>query len=203
LESVLGDAAHHEARKDVEPGHTARTRVECEAAIAEGTRLGLARMGVRHDEVDLPQGTFRPFLGDDPTGGLRILLAASHGDGERADEIEDFIVRMGPALALGGHEVRRFVPSNSRGVVVLEDGVWTHRLPAAVGTRGNSRSPRDDFAAMVANELIRISDWWQPDVISGSARLLDALRVTHALPAVAMLPLRDTEHAVPSHQVVA
>jgi glycosyltransferase involved in cell wall biosynthesis len=203
LESVLGDAAHHEARKDVEPGHTARTRVECEAAIAEGTRLGLARIGARHEEVDLPQGTFRPFLDDQPTGGLRILLAASHDDGERGDEIEDFIVRMGPALVIGGHEVRRFVSSNSSGAVVLEDGVWTHRLPAAVGTRGTSRLPRDDFAAMVANELARISEWWQPDVISGSAGLLDALRVTHALPAVPLLPLHDTGHEVPSHQVVA
>jgi hypothetical protein len=199
LSSVLGDARYHEDRNDVEPGHVERARAECEAAIAEGTRLGLERAFVRDSSVELGHGAFTRFLGAEPSGGLRVVFATSADDPQCTDEVQDFIRRVAPELARAGHEVRHFVGADSDARVELNDGVWTHRLLSTAEAESYD-GPLRMFASMILDELTRIAEWWRPDVISGSPGVLDALDDIDHSHAVPTLPLRNDPYAMPAHR---
>jgi glycosyltransferase involved in cell wall biosynthesis len=69
-----------------------------------------------------------------------------------------------------------------------------HRLvPAPTPARlPEAPAPVDGFATVVAEELERIEDWWQPDVVYGSLWDVEMLAIARTLPDVPVVPMLAT-----------
>jgi glycogen synthase len=192
VEYAVGDARYHEELGVVPPGHVARTREACGAALSEGISLGREARCRSDVAVELPADQeFVPF-GPHPVDRLRILLVSSGYPPALTGGISRFIADVAPELARAGHEVRVITRAVDVERVDLERGVWVHRIDPAEPPGLVLEAPHhvDGFASAVVAELERISAWWMPDVVYGplwDVETLGIARTHSSVPVVVML----------------
>jgi glycogen synthase len=170
IDRHLDDTRMHVGLGNLPDDQLDRAIRTCGEALAEGIRLGRAGHDRPIDQVVLHADRFLKYPTVSRDSHHRIVLVSSGYTPNVTGGIARFISDVAPELAALGHEVRVMTASKLHSTVDLEDGVWVHRLVPSVGKgRVPEASPAvDGFASAVADELIRISDWWKPDVAYGS-----------------------------------
>jgi glycogen synthase len=194
-------------RQDVAMGllpddHVETARAACDSGLRDGLVLG-QRAVERIPHTTPPQRSPTIRYPTIPTNDpLRLVIVTSGYTPEVTGGIARFFSDLAPELARRGHEVRVFARSSGTSTVEFEEGVWVHRLRP---TSNNSRLPDappavDAFASAAADELIRVSNWWTPDVVYGSMWDVELLGIQRDRTA-SVVPMLATPMAeVASHE---
>jgi glycogen synthase len=198
IERLLDDTRLHIQLGNLPDDQIVKAIRVCGEALAEGIRLGRQGHDRRLAPATLTPAPFAPYPKLDMSAGRRLVLVSSGYADNLTGGIARFITDVAPALAARGHDVRVFTATTEPSTVDLENGVWVHRLaPAEIGRLSDAPTAIDGFATAVADELLRIAQWWKADAVYGSlwdVELLGIMRDASA-PTIPMLATPTAEVA--------
>jgi glycosyltransferase involved in cell wall biosynthesis len=182
IDSRIEDTRMHEQAGRLAPGASIHTEATSMRGFAEGLAAGLERIGLALPRYETEDLEFQRF----PTAGkasrLKLCIVSSSYTGNVTGGIGRYISELAPAMAQRGHDVRVVTRATGPAAVDFEDGVWVHRidappLPPGKGVAPDVLAPINSFATAAVNEVCRIRDWTEPDLVFAPLWDLEALGV--------------------------